>query len=168
MYQTPHITNLTAFLKTYSKWEPNIWYDELRVLAVEGRGTTGWEVTEACYIQTDVHVAFSGGNCAKILQADVFAYFIPVTSAAWFWVCSCCKQVHGSASESPTFSLLTAASLFSEEKLLRCGGVGRRKNSNQSLQHMSNLLLQQCSPWAIRQQTARKGQQEWAAVTFTV
>lgn len=60
-------------------------------------------------------------NCAKILQADLFVYFILITSAAWFWVC-CCKQVPGSSPGSPTFSSQTAASLFSLEKLLQCAG----------------------------------------------
>lgn len=41
------------------------WTFDISVLAVEGRGTTGREVTEACFTQTDVRVAFSGGKTVQ-------------------------------------------------------------------------------------------------------
>lgn len=106
------------------------------------------KVTEAYYIHTFVHVVFSGGTKAvQKFFKQTFIYFILLTSAAWFWVCSCCKQVPGSSLESPFSSQAAVSESIQLREAAAMWRSGKEeKQQSESLQHMSNLLLQQSSP----------------------
>lgn len=92
------------------------------------------------------------GDCKKMLHSNHLL------------LSSACGLLAVLGSSGVSHSCFPKVRPFIQAKLCS-GGVGSRKTAMGSLQHMSNLLLQQCS-W--RQQAARKGQQQWAAVSFAV